>query len=139
MYILGLEFVTNHWIEISELGAFDSSGDGFTQTVTVRLWSLHDRKMLVARDFAPESPGRLDGSIRYKSIPPLRIPKVCVVRSTKAYACVKAYLHTHVYSCTRAHTHTYMYMHLFWLVGLQEWRGTGVLFCMYPIYARLHI
>jgi hypothetical protein len=78
---LGADFEVDQTIEVTQLAAFDHLFDGFASSVTVQLWSRNNRNttltpeddlpgsLLAEMEFTPGSPGTLNGSYRYKSLP----------------------------------------------------------------------
>jgi hypothetical protein len=80
---LGADFVVTESIEVTELGAHDSAGDGFGGAVTVQIWSRNDRStpdypeddvagsLVAEMEFTQAAPGTLVGLKRYK---PLAVP-----------------------------------------------------------------
>ena len=82
---LGMDFVVNAPIQITDLGAFDSNSDGVSLTLTTELWSRNDGgtpndphddsgiTVLASETFTPVDPGTLVGGSRLK---PLAVPLV---------------------------------------------------------------
>jgi hypothetical protein len=74
---LGMDFDVANPIRVTQLGAFDSGGDGFLTTIKV---SIYDRDNTTAQPVAtlqltPDSPGDLVGGSRMKALPqPVILP-----------------------------------------------------------------
>lgn len=74
---LGLDFIVIEPVLVTGLGAFDSNGDGFSGTLTTRLWQRNDRgtpgdpdddlgqAILASQTFTPGRPGILEGGTRF--------------------------------------------------------------------------
>jgi len=72
---LGMEFNVEQPVIITQLGAFDSAGDGMQQTVTVRLFERRTGTALATAAFEPGNDGTLvDGSRFLRLAEPLRLP-----------------------------------------------------------------
>ena len=67
-YTYGESFDVNKPIELTSLGAFDSGGNGFTQTITVVLYDQTTQKILAQVTFTPSDPGTLVGGSRFKTL-----------------------------------------------------------------------
>jgi hypothetical protein len=67
-FTYGESFAVNKPIELTSLGAFDSGGDGFTQTITVVLYDQATQKILAQMTFTPDDPGTLVGGSRFKAL-----------------------------------------------------------------------
>jgi len=77
---LGMDFVVIEPILVTELGVFDSEGDGFNGNLTAYLWSRDDRgtpgnfdddvglQLLASVGFSSASPGTLEGGSRFKPL-----------------------------------------------------------------------
>eukprot|EP00055_Hartaetosiga_balthica_P017985 m.126443 g.126443 ORF g.126443 m.126443 type:complete len:730 (-) comp9434_c1_seq38:1862-4051(-) len=66
----GQDFETHHPIIITQLGAFDSEGDGFTNDISIQLWDVH-RNGLVASFTFSGTLNTLRGGARYHRIDPI--------------------------------------------------------------------
>ena len=74
---LGMDFVVNVPITITELGVFDSNADGLFRTLTAQIWSRSGNSgtLLAQQTFSPADPGELLESDRLKPLPtPLKLP-----------------------------------------------------------------
>lgn len=77
---LGEDFVVEESLDVTHLGAFDHRRDGFSQTITVQLWSRDDGGttetqsddgpgvLLAERTFTPGDPGEPSGALRFKAL-----------------------------------------------------------------------
>lgn len=77
---LGMDFVVTKPIRVTELGAFDSDGDGFKRRITVTLWSRHDAgtpsipnddfgaRVLAQKIFTPDFDDKLVGTDRFEAL-----------------------------------------------------------------------
>ncbi len=83
---LGMDFVVNSPIEVTELGAFDDNSDGLNAAIRVEIWSRDDGgtpadptddtglEVLATLTFTAEDPGFPDGGSRFKELdPPLAL------------------------------------------------------------------
>ena len=70
-----MDFTTNHWVEVTQLGVFDSEADGLARPVHVSLWEVGGRQRIASVLFDPLSPGTLIGMHRYKPITPVVLPR----------------------------------------------------------------
>jgi hypothetical protein len=70
-----MEFNVEQPVFITQLGAFDSAGDGMQQTITVRLFDRRTGTALATAAFEPGNDGSLvDGSRFLRLAEPLRLP-----------------------------------------------------------------
>jgi hypothetical protein len=77
---LGLDFIVIEPVLVTELGAFDSNGDGFSGTLTTQLWQRNDGgtpgtpdddsgvAILASTTFSPANPGTLEGGTRFRTL-----------------------------------------------------------------------
>ena len=77
---LGLDFIVIEPVLVTDLGAFDSNGDGFTGTLTTQLWQRNDGgtpgtpdddsgvAILGSTTFSPANPGTLEGGTRFRTL-----------------------------------------------------------------------
>lgn len=78
---LGLDFVVNQALTVTELGCFDSGSDGINGTITVQLWRRNEngtptvfsddtgQSVLGAATFTTAAPGTLQEGSRFKPLP----------------------------------------------------------------------
>ncbi len=84
---LGMDFVATEEIRISDLSAYDTNGDGFTNEVRVQIWSRDEKgtpsvpsddtagSLITEASFTPGEPGTLGkGYARTKAITPVILP-----------------------------------------------------------------
>ncbi|HUF63153.1 MAG TPA: hypothetical protein VMN36_13835 [Verrucomicrobiales bacterium] len=78
---LGMDFIVQNEIHVTQLGAFDDNSDGFALPITVQLWTRNDGgtpedpsddsggAVLAEMSFGPEAQGLPEGGIRYAALP----------------------------------------------------------------------
>ncbi|GJD18310.1 hypothetical protein RIVM261_032660 [Rivularia sp. IAM M-261] len=78
--ILGMDFIVNEAIKITDLGVFDDASNGLVSALTTELWSRNDKgtpnnfyddigiTKLASMNFSPNEPGQLDGGSRFKKL-----------------------------------------------------------------------
>ena len=67
---LGMDFVVNSPVRVTDLGVFDSGSDGLSRTITAQMWSRSGNSgtRLVEERFTQSDPGELIGGNRFKSL-----------------------------------------------------------------------
>ena len=77
---LGMDFVVNQTVKITELGVFDSNGSGLRRAIQSQLWQRDDNgtprdfsddrgvRIVAEISFSPESEGTLIGGSRFKAL-----------------------------------------------------------------------
>jgi len=77
---LGMDFVANREVIVTELGCFDDNGDGLARTITTELWRRNDNGtptifsddtgagILASATFTPAAPGTLLEGSRFKPL-----------------------------------------------------------------------
>ena len=77
---LGMDFIANRPVIVTELGCFDDNGDGLTRTITTQLWRRNDNgtpsvfsddtgaAVLASATFTPADPGTLLEGSRFKPL-----------------------------------------------------------------------
>jgi hypothetical protein len=72
---LGLDFIVNQPIRVTELGVFDDLGDGLKLTITARLFNRETEEEVTSLVFNAMDQGELVGGSRFKPLdPPLSLP-----------------------------------------------------------------
>ena len=72
---LGMDFTTNTDITITELGVFDSGGDGLANQIRAHIYDRNNPLTpLATMVFGPGADGVLIGGSRFKDIPDLKLP-----------------------------------------------------------------
>ena len=64
-YTYGMSFTAGKPVVVSQLGAFDSGGDGFQSPITVVLYDQDTQAVLATQTFTPSNPGTLVGGTRF--------------------------------------------------------------------------
>lgn len=98
----GMDFDVSVPVSISQLGAFDSVGDGLESTITVQLYARNNNgtpanssddtggSLLASATFSSADPGTLEGAHRFKSITPVMLPVGSYTISAYGYNIEKA-------------------------------------------------
>ena len=71
-FVLGMDFVVNTPVTVTELGAFDSGGDGFANTIHVGIYNVNTAALLGSADLIGTAGTLIDGS-RFVSVTPFTL------------------------------------------------------------------
>ncbi|MGH9362544.1 MAG: hypothetical protein ACRD2T_11570, partial [Thermoanaerobaculia bacterium] len=73
--VLGLDFITERNILVTQLGVFDDLSDGLFLPITASLYNRSTRSRVASLEFTVEDPGELVGGSRFKPLdPPIVLP-----------------------------------------------------------------
>src|ERR1035438_4853570 len=80
-FVLGMDFVVNTPVTVTELGAFDSGGDGFANTIHVGIYNVNTAALLGSADLIG-TVGTLIAGSRFVSVTPFTLNPGRIPRAT---------------------------------------------------------